>query len=366
MDRAFRGRTGVMNFRPEIAALPPYIPGKSSPDLIKVSSNEMPFPALPGVQAAVNAHVAGIGRYPDMSVSALREMIAALHKVDVDAIAVGNGSTDVLEVFLSAVCTPGSEVVYPWRSFEAYPIAVQIAGATSVQVPLAHDGNANLRAMLKAITERTRAVIVCTPNNPTSAALTHSALEAFLREVPPHIPVLLDEAYIDFVEMADPVRGIDLVRAFPNVVSLRTLSKAYGLAGLRVGYAVGQVEVATTLRSVLTPFGVNSLAQVAARAALSERGEVRRRVGIVTDERAKLVSALRSVGWSGPDPQANFVWIPTGDKTQRFVEVCRAEGIAVRGFGSEGTRVTVAESEASLRLVRAVAKFRSELDDIAT
>lgn len=351
-------------FRPEISSLPAYVPGKkgSDPSVIKVASNEMPFPTLAGVQAAVASHLAGVNRYPDMTVTALREAIAAFHKVGIDEVAVGNGSTDLIEIFLSSVCTPECEVIYPWRSFEAYPIAVQIAGATSVKVPLGADGNADLRAMLKAITDRTRAILVCTPNNPTSAALTHAEVAAFVAEVPQHIPVLLDEAYIDFVEMDDPVRGIELARQFPNVISLRTMSKAYGLAGMRVGYAIGPADVIRTLRSVITPFGVSSLSQVAARAALQEAGEVRRRVGLIKAERAKLVTALRSLGWTGPDPQANFLWIPTGEKTADFVAACEAEGITVRGFAGEGTRITIAEPEASLRLVRAVGKFRAELD----
>ena len=352
-------------FRPEIASLPAYVPGKRSddPTVIKVASNEMPFPPLPGVQSVIATHIAEISRYPDMAATQLLPQIAAYHKLAKENIALGNGSTDLVENFLAAVCTPGSEVIYPWRSFEAYPIAVQIAGATSVKVPLRADGNNDLDAMLRSITERTRAIIVCTPNNPTGSALTHTGLRDFLIQVPPTIPVLVDEAYVDFVRMDDAVRGVDLIAEFPNVLSLRTFSKAYGLAGLRIGYALGQPEMIVGLKAIATPFGVNVLAQAAAHSALLEREEVDRRVGIIVDEREKLLAALHAVGWKGPLTQANFVWFATGDATADFVEFCAAEGITVRGFAGEGTRVTIAEPEASLRLLRAVNKYRATLEN---
>lgn len=351
-------------FRSEISSLPAYVPGARSADLavIKVASNEMPFPPLPGVQAVIASHIADISRYPDMAATQLLPQIAAYHKLGKDNIALGNGSTDLVENFLAAVCTPGSEVIYPWRSFEAYPIAVQIAGATSVKIPLRADGNNDLAAMLQAITERTRAIIVCTPNNPTGSALTHTELRDFLIQVPRTIPVLLDEAYVDFVRMDDAVRSVELLAEFPNVLSLRTFSKAYGLAGLRIGYALGQPEIVAGLRAIATPFGVNVLAQAAARSALLERKEVDRRVNIIVDEREKLSVALRAVGWKGPISQSNFMWFDTRDATAEFVELCATEGITVRGFAGEGTRVTIAEAEASLRLLRAVNRFRASLE----
>ncbi|MFY9262720.1 MAG: histidinol-phosphate transaminase [Actinomycetaceae bacterium] len=348
-------------FRPEIDTLPAYVPGKKAtdPSVIKAASNEMPFPTLPGVQAALATQLAQINRYPDMSGADMIAQIAAYHEISVDEVAISNGSTDLVELFLSAVCTPDSEVVYPWRSFEAYPIAVQVAGARSVQVPLRADGNNDLRNMLKAITPATRAIMICTPNNPTGSALTHTELRAFLHEVPQRIPVLLDEAYVDFVDMDDAVDGIALAREFANVISLRTFSKAYGLAGIRAGYAVGNPTIIKGLRAIATPFGVNMLAQTAARSALQERPEVDRRVGIIKDERTKLTTALRALGWTGPDSQSNFIWVPTGDVTNELAALCEAEGLTVRAFSGEGTRMTVAEPEANLRFVRAFGKFRT-------
>lgn len=349
-------------FRPEIDSLPAYIAGKNptDPEVIKVASNELPFPTLPGVSAAIASHLGDANRYPDMSNAALRAAIAAFYRVGADNVAVGNGSTALIEKFLVAVATPGAEVVIPWRSFEAYPIAIQVAGARAVKVPLAADGSPDLPALLDAITPRTRAILLCTPNNPTSGALTHTALREFLRAVPSRIPVLVDEAYVDFVEMPDPVRAVDLLHEFPNMITLRTFSKAYGLAGLRLGYALAAPEITTALNAVATPFGVSTIAQAAGIAALQEVAEVERRVGIVKRERANLVRALRALGWDGPEPQANFVWFDLGPATSHFTGLCAAEKIVVRPFAGEGVRVTVAEPEASLRLLRAYRRLRAE------
>lgn len=347
-------------FRPEIDQLPAYVAGRNptDPDVIKVASNEMPFPTLPGVEAALGLRIGDLGRYPDMGAAALKQAVAAFHETSVDNVAVGNGSVALIEKFLQAVCGAGAEVVLPWRSFEAYPIAIQAAGGVAVKVPL-RGGAINLPAMLDAVTARTRAIMICTPNNPTSSALTHDELHRFLRSVPASIPVLIDEAYVDFVEMEDPVRGVELVREFPNVVTLRTFSKAYGLAGLRVGYALGATDVVAGLDKVATPFGVNALAQVAAVAALQQRGEVERRVGVIKAERAKLVSALRALDWEGGAPQGNFLWFDLGEDAERFAAACGREKIVVRTFPDDGVRVTVATPEASLRLVRAYRAFRA-------
>ncbi|MDP9806489.1 histidinol-phosphate aminotransferase [Trueperella bonasi] len=347
-------------FRPELSQLPAYIAGRAStdPEIIKVSSNEMPFPTLPGVEAVIAARIGDLNRYPDMGNGVLREAIAAYHKTSVANVAVGNGSTALIEKFLTAICTPASEVVMPWRSFEAYPIAIQVAGGTPVGVPLRADGKPDLAAMLDAVTPKTRAILVCTPNNPTGAALTHDELHRFMRAVPREIPVLIDEAYEDFVTMNDPVRGLELVRQFPNAVSLRTFSKAYGLAGIRVGYALGVEDIVLGLDKVATPFGVNMLAQAAAVAALQVRPAVDQRVAAIVAEREKLMTALRALEWNGPDSQANFVWFELGEGSERFARHCAEEKIVVRTFADEGVRVSVAEREASLRLLRAYKKFR--------
>ena len=351
-------------FGERIMSLPAYVAGKASPDpsVIKVASNEMPFEPLPGVREALIAQLEQLSRYPDLAASELREAIAQYHGVTPECVAVGNGSVALIERILADVAERGpagepAEVVMPWRSFEAYPIAIQLAGARAVPVPLRADGACDLEAMLAAVTPRTRALLVCTPNNPSSAALTHTELRDFLRQLPARVPVLLDEAYVDFVQMDDPVRGLELLAEFPNVISLRTFSKAYGLAALRCGYAIAEPSVVRAINSSNTPFGVNMLAQAAAVAALGQRAEVDRRVAQIVVQRDELVRELRDLGWAGPEPQGNFVWFELGERASEFAQVCACHGIVVRTFASEGVRVTVAEPEAQQRLVAAYKEF---------
>jgi putative phenylalanine aminotransferase len=341
-------------FRREVLSLPAYVPGKEGmgPDVVKLASNETPFSALPAVQAVVAAEAGSLNRYPDMFATGLISDIARFHEWADDGIVVGNGSTSLIEQFLRAVVTPGGEVVLPWRSFEAYPIAIQAAGGRQVPAPL-RSGAHDLEGMLGAITSDTRAVLLCSPNNPTGVALAHTELSEFLAQVPERVPVLLDEAYIDFVTMDDAVRSRDLLLEHPNLIVLRTFSKAYGLAGLRCGYALTSPTMAAGLRAVATPFGVNALAQAAARAALSSQSEVRSRCAVVVSEREKFKAALSAHGLQIPDSQSNFVWLPGFG--ERLETACLTEGVTVRRFGEEGVRISVAEPEGALRVLRAVA-----------
>ncbi len=349
-----------MWFRPEVLALPSYVPGKNDPHAIKLASNETPFPTLPQVQAVLQSVAGGLNRYPDMFATDLVADLAALHEWPDSGIVVGNGSTSLIEKILQAVVTPEGEVVLPWRSFEAYPIAIQAAGGVAVKVPLTREYAHDLRGMLKAITQRTRAILLCSPNNPTGVSLTHSELVAFLDEVPSTIPVVLDEAYIHFTEMDDIVNSRKLLPEYENLIVLRTFSKAYGMAGLRCGYALAGPAMASGLRAISTPFGVNGLAQAAARAALRSQIEVNRQVEVLKDERAKLLAALAAQGWNVPASQSNFIWLDFGAQSVRFEEICQENGITVRRFGDEGVRVTVAEPAGSLRLLRSLEQFRDE------
>ncbi len=348
-------------FRPEVLSLPAYVPGKKGLDaeVIKLASNETPFPTLPQVQAVIAAASANMNRYADMAATDLVADIALFHEWPDTGIAVGNGSTALIEKILQAVTTPGGEIVIPWRSFEAYPIAIQAAGGVAVKVPLVR-GHQDLRAMAQAVTPRTRAVMVCSPNNPTGTAVTHTDLSLFLSEIPASIPVILDEAYIDFVEMDDAVDSSAFLREYENLIVLRTFSKAYGLAGLRCGYALTSAPMAAGLRAIATPFGVNGLAQVAAQAALRSQPQVRAQVEVLKGERTKLMAALAAQGWDVPETQSNFVWFEFGEASARFEELCAEHQITVRRFGQEGVRVTVAEPQGSLRLLRALEEFRAE------
>lgn len=347
-------------FRPEVLDLPAYVPGKKTLDdgVISLASNENPFPPVPAVQAAI-AGTSSLNRYPHMSAGNLVSELARMHEWPEEGIVAGNGSTALIEKIMQAVLTPGSDAVMPWRSFEAYPIAVGAAGGVSVKVPLTPSGAHVLRAMLKAITPRTRAILLCSPNNPTGVALTHEECAAFLERVPESIPVLLDEAYKDFVRIDDPVRSLELAQKHPNLIVLRTFSKAYALAGLRVGYALTSAQMASGIRAIATPFGVNMLAIRAACAALRAQTQVDVQVEAIIRERERLRSALHAQGWSFPDTQGNFFWFAFGDRSAYFEELCRREGILVRRFGSEGVRVSVGEAEGSLRLLRALEKIRT-------
>ncbi|MCM3556172.1 histidinol-phosphate transaminase [Janibacter melonis] len=353
-----------VRLRGALDAVPAYVAGKppvarEGLTVYKVSSNENPYPPLPSVLDVVRDAAATMNRYPDMGVSALTDALAAHLDVPRERIATGTGSVGVLGQIMQATCDAGDEVVYAWRSFEAYPIVVALSGATSVQVPLTAEHRHDLPAMLAAITERTKVVMVCTPNNPTGPSVGHDELVGFVDAVPTDVLVVIDEAYLEFVQDDDPVRALEILRDRPNVVVLRTFSKAYGLAGLRVGYAVAHEPVAEALRKTATPFGVNTLAQVAAVASLQAADELEIRVKELVAERSRVVAGLAEAGWDVPQSGANFVWFPVGERTPELVAACAEAGLSVRPYGSDGVRVTIGETEANDRLLQVARDFRA-------
>jgi len=364
-DDAVAGRPHQqVRLRAALGALPAYAPGKpaaSRPGLTtyKVSSNENPYPPLPAVQRVVERAAADINRYPDMFATRLVEAVSRHLGVPAECVATGTGSVGVLGQLAVATCGPGDEVVYAWRSFEAYPIVVQLSGATPVPVALRPDGRHDLPAMADAITERTRLVLVCTPNNPTGPAVHADELEAFLDRVPADVLVVIDEAYTEFVR--DPLApdALAVHRARPNVAVLRTFSKAYGLAGLRVGFAVAHPPVAEALRKAAVPFGVSGIAQEAAVASLAAADELAERVEALVAERGRVVAGLAEQGWQLPDTQANFVWFPMGPKTPDLAAAFDEAGLVVRPYGDDGVRVTIGEFEANDRLLDVAAAYRA-------
>ena len=352
--------TSPVRLRPEIAALPPYRQGKqAAADAFKLSSNENPFEPLPGVVEALRGAVA-VNRYPDASASALRAALAEKWGVTTDEVHVGAGSVSLLNQFVLAAAAPGDEVVYAWRSFEAYPGIVTVSGATSVPVPLRADGSHDLDAMAAAVTDRTRLVIVCSPNNPTGTTVSTHDFETFMAAVPSDLLVVLDEAYAEFVTADDAVRGGSLTERHPNLVVLRTFSKAYGLAALRVGYAIGASSVLDAARATAIPLSVTEQGQAAALASLELEGELLDRVARLATLRDQVRQALLDQGWSVPDAQGNFVWLATGDDTARAAEVFERHGIVVRAFAPEGLRITIGEPASVDGLLRAARELRGD------
>lgn len=340
--------------RADLDALPSYVPGRNVADLarelgiaeaIKLASNEVPFGPLPGVPEAIAEAVLSSHRYPDMGVVELRDKLADRYGVDADRVVTGCGSVALAEHLAKAACLPGDEIVYSWRSFEAYPIISAGVGATSVRVLNTAEHGHDLAAMAAAITDRTRMVFVCNPNNPTGTSVQRDEIDRFLADVPSDVLVVLDEAYREFVTDDQVPDALETYGDRPNVVVLRTMSKAWGLAGLRVGFLVGQPEVATAIRKVVTPFSTSVVAQAAAIAALDAEDEVRRRCALVVAERDRVTEALRKLSVDVPTSQANFVWLPLGDRSAAFGAACEGRGVIVRPFQPGGVRVTIGTPE---------------------
>jgi histidinol-phosphate aminotransferase len=348
--------------REDLAALPSYVPGRTIPGAIKLASNEVPFGPLPGVVEAIAAAAADTHRYPDMGCVRLREALGERYGVDPARIVTGCGSVALAEHLVRATCLgPGDEVVYSWRSFEAYPIIAATSGAASVRVPNRADHGHDLPAMAAAVTPRTRLVFVCNPNNPTGTASRRAELDAFLDAVPPSTLVVLDEAYREFVTDPEVPDGLAVYGDRPNVVVLRTLSKAWGLAGVRIGFLVAAPAVADVVRKVLTPFSTSALAQAAALAALDAADEVDRRVARVLTERDRLLPAVGKLVPEVPESQANFFWLPLGEASARFGAACEERGVIVRPFAGDGVRVTIGtgpENDAFLSAAEHALSFR--------
>lgn len=349
--------------RAAVAALPAYVPGaRVAPGsgAWKLSSNENPYPPLESVRATITRAAGEVNRYPDMFATDLVGRIAEHVGVEPAGVVVGTGSVSVLGHVLQAVVEPGDEVVYAWRSFEAYPIYAAIAGATSVTVPVTADGRHDLPAMAAAVTPRTKVVLVCTPNNPTGPAVHTDELTEFLAAVGPEVLVVIDEAYLEFVRDDAVPDAVTLLRDHPNVAVLRTFSKAYGLAGLRVGYALARKDLATAIRSASTPFGVSGIAQAAALASLepAAQAELLERVDALVTERSRVTDALADQGWELPRTEANFVWFDLGEDTMRRAAQATEAGVLVRPFAGDGIRVSIGEREANDAFLQVAATWR--------
>lgn len=372
--------------REDLSLIPSYIPGKTAPGALKLASNEMTQGPLPSVRDAIVDAAAGVNRYPDMAAVDVRATIAGHLGLSTSQVAVGCGSSALCQQLIQATCADGDEVVFAWRSFEAYPILARVAGAVPVAVPLDDAHRHDLDAMAAAIGERTRLVFICNPNNPSGTTITAAEFEAFMAKVPSDVLVALDEAYIEFVVPAegdlsaagrgtgvDTPNAIDATTKYPNVVGLRTFSKVYGLAGLRIGYVFGAAEIIDAVNKVCIPFSVNALAQVAAVESLRAVDELEARIADVRDQRVRVTAAVNGAAGAEvviPDSQTNFVWLPqerlaslAGVGALTAADVADSEslgafladkGIVVRFFRGEGVRITVTDAAETDRLLAAL------------
>ncbi|MFJ6095612.1 histidinol-phosphate transaminase [Williamsia muralis] len=341
------------HIRPDLAEVPAYVPGKNVPGALKLASNETTDGPLPGVAAAIAEAAAGVNRYPDNGAVELTSELAKHLDVAPENIQTGCGSVTLCQNLITIATRPGDEVLFAWRSFETYPLATRVAGATPVQVPLTDGRVHDLAAMADAITDRTRLVFICNPNNPTGTVVDSASLHDFMARVPSNVIVALDEAYYEYVRPTEAQRydAVELHRRYKNLVVLRTFSKAYGLAGLRVGYAIADPAVTNALLKVHVPFSVNSLAQSAAIASLHAKDELLARTDSVVAERERVTSELRNAGYTVPPSQANFVWIDLDDDSTKFAQDATDAGVIIRPFAGEGVRITVTHAEENDRFL---------------
>ena len=347
--------------RAAMSSLPAYVPGRKTPGAVILASNESPYGLLPSVAAVLAEHAAGVSRYPDMASAQLIEAIAAHHGVAPDRIAVGAGSVEVCSQIASAAVEGGDEVIFGWRAFEAYPIITAVVGGNAVRVPLTADAMHDVDAMVAAVTRRTRLVFLCNPNNPTGTAVGGDDMLRLADGIPSDVLLVVDEAYREYVDPQRVPDAFALLGERPNVVVTRTFSKAYALAGLRVGYCLAAPEVAAAVRKCQVPFSVSGLAQQAAIAALGDVEEVNRRAKLTVAERERVRAALLDAGYAVPASEANFVWLQLGERSASFAAACLEAAIVVRPFPEEGVRVTIGTDEENDRFLAVARAFAGSL-----
>ncbi|MBW2422936.1 MAG: histidinol-phosphate transaminase [Deltaproteobacteria bacterium] len=350
--------------KPHIRDLAPYEPGKPIEELerelgirdsVKLASNENPLGPSPKAVEAMRAAAGEIHRYPDGASFSLRARLAERLGVDGSHLVFGTGADEILELIAKTLIGPGDEVVYGWPSFAMYPIVIQGMGGTGVAVPLRADFVHDLEAMLEAITPRTRVVMVCNPNNPTGTSVGAEEFDRFVAGLPEDVVLAVDEAYFEYVRRPDFPEVIDLVRRRPGTIALRTFSKIYGLAGIRIGYGIADLELASFLERARHPFNVNRLAEVAAVAALDDEEHASRTRELNASGIEYLARELGKLGIETWPSDANFILARTGaDVYERLLRM----GVIVRpmkGFGlTEHVRISIGLPEENERLVKAL------------
>ena len=358
-----------VRFAKKLDAIPGYsagVPKGKAPEAIadegiaQLASNESPWGPHPAVSEAIARAAGAAHRYPDPAATALRRRIAERHEVSPADVAVANGSCEILLAAALALCEPGDEIVYAWPSFSMYPYLAPLSGAREIRVALTGDQRHDLDAMAVEVTAATQLLIVCNPTNPTATHLPAARIAELCERVPGHVTVIVDEAYVEFQLNDDPDATVDLRRRFPNLVLLRTFSKVYGLAGLRVGYALGSPAFRDAVDAVRQPFSVNAVAQAAATEALRHQDDVATRVERTIIERVNVELGVRELGLATPDSHANFSWIDLGDRDEaELVARLGEQGILVRAgtpLGGPGhIRVTYGAPEHNRRFLAALA-----------
>lgn len=360
-----------VTFAEKLARMPGYqagVPTGQAPEevaaggIAQLASNESPFPPHPKVVEAIQRAASAMHRYPDPDATLLRRRIAERYEVQPGKVAVGNGSCEILLAAAEALCEPGDEILYSWPAFSMYPYLPALTGAREIRVPLGPGAIHDLDAMATEVTAATQLLIVCNPNNPTATHLPASEIAAFCEKVPPHVTIALDEAYVEFQTDDDPDATVDLIADFPNLVVLRTFSKCYGLAGLRVGYAIGSAGFRAAIDAVRQPFSVNAIAQAAGAEAILHQDDVLFRVESTVAERLRVEEALRGMGLATTESQANFSWIDLGEADEKEVVTGLGERqIAVRPgtpLGDPGhIRVSYGLPEENDRFLAALAEL---------
>jgi histidinol-phosphate aminotransferase len=361
----------TVTFAEKLARMPGYqagVPTGQAPEAIasgniaQLASNESPTPPHPKVVEAVAAAAGTMNRYPDPDATLLRRRLAERYETEPARVAVGNGSCEILLAAAEALCEPGAEIVYAWPAFSMYPYLPALTGAREIRVPLAEGDVHDLDAMAAEVTAATQLLIVCNPNNPTATHVPAAEIAAFCERIPQHVTVILDEAYVEFQTHDDPDATLDLLGDFPNLVVLRTFSKCYGLAGLRVGYAIGAPKFRAAVDAVRQPFSVNALAQAAGAEAILHQDDVLRRVEATIAARLTVEEGLRGLGLATSNTHANFSWIDLGDGDEAAVIAGLAEReIAVRpgkALGGPGhIRVSYGTSEQNERFLRGLSEL---------
>jgi histidinol-phosphate aminotransferase len=354
-----------VTFAEKLARMPGYqagVPTGQAPEAIaaggiaQLASNESPSPPHPKVIEAIAAAAGAMNRYPDPDATLLRRRIAERYDTDPARVAVGNGSCEILLAAAEALCEPGAEILYSWPAFSMYPYLPALTGAREVRVPLADGDIHDLEAMAAEVTAATQLVLVCNPNNPTGTHRRAAEVAAFCERLPAHVTVILDEAYVEFQTHDDVDASVDLLADLPNLVVLRTFSKCYGLAGLRVGYALGSPKFRAAIDAVRQPFSVNALAQAAGAEAILHQDDVTRRVESTVAERLRVEQGLAALGLTTSDTHANFSWIDLGEAEESEVVAGLAErSIAVRPgtpLGDPGhIRVSYGKAEENARFL---------------